>query len=329
MHLSRRALNRRLAAVLSSAVLPLGGCASRPLGHFGRVRIGTQPMSMAGTVTAQFLGTSSLLFRDQRTAILADGFVSRPGEWRTAFWRIAPNEARIEAVLRRVRVSTIDAVFASHSHYDHALDAPVVARKTGAILLGSESTANVGRGLRLPDRQIDVVHDGETRRYGDFELTFIESEHGGGNPAPGVIRAALRPPAHALRWKTGATWSVLIRHGERTALVHGSAGYKLGALRNRRADVVYLGIGTSRWPRTGFIDTYWDEVVRRTGARRVILVHWDNFFRSLDKPLWPQSRERFEAMLSRIAHHAAADGVDVALPVLWEPTDPFADLHAR
>ncbi len=321
-------MNRRLAALLSSA-LPLGGCASGSLGHFGRVRVENQPSSIAGTVTAQFLGTSALLVRDGRTTILADGFVSRPGEWRTAFWRIAPNEVRIDAVLRRVGVSTIDAVFASHSHYDHALDAPVIAKTTGAMLLGSESTANVGRGLGLPERQIDVVRDGETRRYGDFELTFIESEHGGGNPAPGDVRAPLRPPAHALRWKTGATWSVLIRHGETSLLVHGSAGYKRGALRNRRADVVYLGIGTSRWPRKGFIDTYWDEVVRRTGARRVILVHWDNFFRSLDKPLWPQSRERFEAMLSRISQRAAADCVDVVLPVLWEPTDPFADLHCR
>ena len=30
---------------------------------------------------------------------------------------------------------------------------------------------------------------------------------------------------------------------------------------------------------------YWTETVRAVGARRVVLIHWDDFFRPLSKPL--------------------------------------------
>jgi hypothetical protein len=39
------------------------------------------------------------------------------------------------------------------------MDAPEVAKRTGAMLLGSESTANIGRGWGLPEEQIRVVSD--------------------------------------------------------------------------------------------------------------------------------------------------------------------------
>jgi L-ascorbate metabolism protein UlaG (beta-lactamase superfamily) len=324
--LSRREMNRRLAALLTSAVVPAAGCASKAwdtlLPSPARFQVATPP----GTVTARFFGNSSILFQDGRKKILSDGFVSRPRGWRVAIWRIAPDHARIDAALKCLEAPAIDAVFVAHSHYDHALDAPTIACKTGAELLGSESTANLGRAAKLPADRIRVVQDGETRCYGDFELTFIESAHHDDFLAPGVVSRPFSPPAHSRRWKTGTVWSVLVRHGGRSLLVHSTTGYKFGALRNRRADVVYLGIGTLTLPRRRFIDAYWDEVVGRTGARRVILVHWDDFTKSLDVSLRPRSHFGFERIVSMICERAVIDGVEVVLPVLWQPTDPFAGL---
>jgi L-ascorbate metabolism protein UlaG (beta-lactamase superfamily) len=324
--LSRREMNRRLATVLTTALVPAAGCASRAwdtqLPRPARFQVPTPP----GKVTARFFGNSSILFQDGRKKILSDGFVSRPRGWRVAIWRIAPNHARIEAALKRLEAPAIDAVFAAHSHYDHALDAPTIACRTGADLLGSESTANLGRAAKLPDHKIQVVQDGETRCYGDFELTFIESAHHDDFLAPGVVSQPFDPPAHSRRWKTGTAWSVLVRHCGRSLLVHSTTGYKFGALRHHRAEVVYMGIGTLTLPQPRFVDAYWDEVVGRTGARRVILVHWDDFTRGLDVSLRPRSRFGFRRMLSMICERAAIDGVEVVLPVLWEPTDPFAGL---
>ena len=34
-----------------------------------------------------------------------------------------------------------------------------------------------------------------------------------------------------------------------------------------------------------YLVNYWTETVRAVGARRVMLIHWDDFFRPLSKPL--------------------------------------------
>lgn len=42
-------------------------------------------------------------------------------------------------------VSRADFVLLSHSHFNHAMDMPHIARKTGATVIGTESTANIAR----------------------------------------------------------------------------------------------------------------------------------------------------------------------------------------
>lgn len=286
-----------------------------------------QRPSAGGTIRVRFLGTTSLLFQDGETAILSDGFVTRPGKVQVLLGRIAPDRGRIERTLARLGVDRIDAVFCGHSHFDHALDAPVFAQRTGALLLGSESTMNLGRGVNLPESALRTVGEGETIPFGKFELTFVGSRHSPGDRVPGHIYAPLVPPERYKAWKTGVTYSVFIHHEHRTILLHGSAGFLPGALRGRRADVVYLGIGGLGKQKKAFVDQYWDEVVGETRARRVILVHWDDFFRTLDHPLrpMPYGADDVPAGIEQVLRKAG-DQVEVLLPVPWVETDPFAGL---
>lgn len=286
-----------------------------------------QKPSSSGPVTVRFFGVTSLLFRDAETAILSDGFVTRPPLLRMLL-PLSPDRGRIADALERLEVEKIAAVFCGHSHYDHALDAPVFAERTGALLLGSPDTANIGRGYGLPEDRLKVVRENEPLRFGKFELTFIVSRHSPDDRIPGDVLKPVRPPASRKAWKTGITYSVLMRHEQGTILVHGSAGYIPGALRGHDADVVYLGIGGLGKMSDAFIETYWEEVVGATRAKRVILVHWDNFFRTLDQPLQPlfYKADAMDVSMPRILRLAAAQGVEVLLPPLWEPTDPFAGL---
>jgi L-ascorbate metabolism protein UlaG (beta-lactamase superfamily) len=323
-----------IAFLLSAVLLSVPGCGTSslrlPLNRpsLEPFREYEQQPSTGGPVEARFLGATSVLFQDGETAILSDGFVTRPGLLRVLLGRISPDRERIQNTLTRLGLDSIAAVFAGHSHYDHALDAPVFAQLTGAVLLGSPSTANIGRGVGLADSALRVVGDGEVLRFGKFELTFLESVHSPGDRYPCTVDEPLVPPARSSAWRTGTTYSVLIRYEGRTILVHGSANYKPGALRGRRVDVIYLGIGTLGRQSDAFVDAYWDEVVRATGAKRVILVHWDDFFRSLDQPLrpMPYAMDSFADSMQHILRRATADGVEVLLPVPWQPTDPFTGL---
>ena len=71
-----------------------------------------------------------------------------------------------ERSLKRAGVTSLAAVIPVHSHYDHALDSPIVAQATGAVLVGSSSSANIAKGEGLPDARIRLVNLGDTVTFG-------------------------------------------------------------------------------------------------------------------------------------------------------------------
>ncbi|MEQ1439196.1 MBL fold metallo-hydrolase [Fontimonas sp. SYSU GA230001] len=233
-----------------------------------------------------WFGTTAVLLRAGDDALMVDPFFTRPpGLWPLLRNdHIAPDEALIRKWLRKENVTRLHAVLVSHSHYDHALDAGVVARLTGAVLAGSASTANIGRGAGLDDRRIVVAAADQALRFGPFTVRFIESRHAGatGGAPTGEIAAPLTPPAHYLDYRQGGTWSILVEHADGSVLHHGSAGFMPGALQGRHADVVVLGAAL-----VDDAESYLQQTVDAVGARTVVLTHWDDFTRPLDAPLKP------------------------------------------
>jgi L-ascorbate metabolism protein UlaG (beta-lactamase superfamily) len=237
-------------------------------------------------LTASWFGTAAVLLSDGEHSIFIDPFFSRPGGWRELMLNrpIAPDEALIKSWLQRAGVERLDAVAVTHSHYDHAMDAGVIARLTGATLLGSESTANIGRGSGLDDPAIQVIQPGKPLAYGSFTLTFLESRHTGatGGRPTGDITEVLSPPARYTDYRQGGTFSLLVEHRLGNVLHQGSAGWLPGMMQGRQADVVFLGLAAAP-----AVDEYFSNVVDPLRATRVIPIHWDDFTRPLDQALLP------------------------------------------
>jgi L-ascorbate metabolism protein UlaG (beta-lactamase superfamily) len=135
------------------------------------------------------------------------------------------------------------------------------------------------------------------------------------------------PPAKASAYRCGEAWSTLIRHlpTGRRMLIQGSAGFAAGALAGRRAEVVYLGVGQLGVQPDLYIRQYWNETVRAVGARRVVLIHWDDFFRPLTAPLraLPYAGDDLDVTMRVLAALAERDGVALHLPTLWRREDPW------
>ncbi len=280
-----------------------------------------------GGLGVTFLGVATLLLDDGDTAILTDGFFSRPSLARVALGRIAPDHARIAHGLQRAGIERLDAVVPLHSHYDHVLDSPAVAERTGAVVVGDGSAANVARGQGLPADRILVVKDGGAASFGAFELTWVRSEHCPPDRYPGAISAPVVPPTRAGAYRCGEAWSLLVvrRDGQRV-LVQGSAGFRRGALVGQRAEIAYLGIGQLGLQPEAYLRTYWEETVTTVGARRVVLIHWDDFFRPLVRGLraLPFAGDDLDVTMRVLVGLADRDGVTLHLPTLWRREDPWA-----
>jgi L-ascorbate metabolism protein UlaG (beta-lactamase superfamily) len=281
----------------------------------------------SGAFAVTSLGVASLLIDDGETQVLTDGFFSRPGLCAVALGRITPDPVRIDQGLARAGGDRLRAVVPVHSHFDHALDSAFVAAKSGAMLLGGESTANLGRGGGLPQHQIRTVADGEVVSVGAFALTFVASRHCPPDRFPGVISAPVVPPAKASAYKCGEAWSIVVRHsGGRRMLVQGSAGYVEDALADHSVDVAYLGVGQLGKQDDEYIRRYWEHTVRAVDAKEVVLIHWDDFFRPLDPPLraLPYAGDDLNATMRVLTDLAEADGVRLHFPTVWQRQDPWA-----
>lgn len=283
------------------------------------------PATPATPVTVSWAGVTTLLIDDGTSALMTDGFFSRPGLLRVATRPLASSAQRIGAALNRLGVSRLDAVTPVHTHYDHAMDSADVALRTGARLIGGSSAAHIGRGHGLD--AVDVVTPGTATAAGSYDVTLIEASHCPPDRFPGAITAPVAPPARASAYRCGEAWSTLVHHRPtgRGLLIVGSAGFIPGALAGRHAYVVYLGVGQLGLQPESYLIDYWTETVRRVGACRVVLTHWDDFFRPLNRPLraLPFAADDLDATMRVLSRLAREDGVDLHLPTLWERADPW------
>ncbi len=281
----------------------------------------------ADALKATFVGVSTLMFDDGVHAILVDGFFSRPGFLKTALGRVGPEPEKVESALKRLGLINgplkLLAVVTAHSHYDHAMDAPLVAKLTGARLLGSQSTVYLGLGQGLPAEQMTLAANGRNIEIGPFVVQFIPAIH---SPTPwnnghdgGELKAPLVPPVHAADYKEGGSYSLLFEYQNPELkealkprwLVQASAGFISNGLDGVRADTVFLGIGTLGKKDDTYKEAYWLEVVTTVGAKVVVPVHWDDFTLGLDEPLKPLPKvlDNFKSSANFLSARSVADGV--------------------
>ena len=286
------------------------------------------PATSRSPLTVTWAGVTTLLVEDGTSALLTDGFFTRPGLLTVGLRKLAPSRPRIDGCLARLGVERLDAVLPVHTHFDHAMDSAVVAERTGARVVGGTSAAHLGRGAGLPDDRLVVVTPGEPVSLGAFDVTLIVGDHCPPDRFPGIITAPVVPPVQASAYKCGESWSTLVHHRptDRRLLVVGSAGFVPGALRGQRADVVYLGIGQLGLQPERYLLDYWTETVRAVGARRVVLIHWDDFFRPLHAPLraLPYAGDDLDVSMRVLTRLATEDGVPLHLPTLWQRADPWS-----
>lgn len=173
-------------------------------------------------------------------------------------------------------VDRADFILLSHSHFNHCMDTPHIARKTGAKVIGSESSINVMRACGVPETQLYAVHGGEDYEFGVLSIKIIPSLHSplsekhyfDSDTIPRDIKAPLRLGEYA----EGGTFAYLIRFGTHSILMFGSMNYIEREVTGLRPDIALIAAAKARLG----IHDYTGRLVRALGCPpHIIATHWD------------------------------------------------------
>ncbi|MFT5692725.1 MAG: L-ascorbate metabolism protein UlaG (beta-lactamase superfamily) [Oceanicoccus sp.] len=274
-------------------------------------------------VTVKWFGVATLLIDDGETQIMTDGFFSRPSLLDVALKRpIGPDVEKIASVLEAHDINRLAAIIPVHSHYDHAMDSGEVAKKTGAMLLGSKSTAFVGRSSLVPEEQIHIIETGKAYTFGKFKVTFYESKHAplsSNSGIDGKVQEVFELPTPYTTWQLGAAYSILVEHPNGSLLVQGSAGYLPGAFEKLDVDAVFLGTGGLRNQTREYRESYIYETVTLTNPDVVYTIHHDNMFGTLGNVEQSSLLPEFDSMaafeLSQLILPARFEQMRFAQPI--------------
>lgn len=288
---------------------------------------------------ATFVGVSTILLSAGQDAVLIDGFFTRPSYLPIFLGKIAPDDKVVTECLTRLGVLdkdkdtesttgpetlTLHAVLVAHTHFDHALDAPLVCKLAGARLVGSESLHNLGRGQGVPEDQMVLARDGAVLDYGALRVRVLEGIHSPGDVAPGEIEGPLAMPAPFKALRTGKCYSFLVEHRGRRVFVHPSANYVKGKLDGLgQVDWLFLGVGVLGKQSDEFREEYWKEVVEVLSPKQVVPIHWDNFWKPLSSPLLPLPwfLDRFSVAEAWLREKCKAASIHLRVMQAWDAVD--------
>src|ERR1044071_5692960 len=119
-----------------------------------------------------WVGTAGFRLAYQGTVVGIDPYVTRPSLPDLPPPRAGPaSTAAIAAWIDRA-----DAVLVGHTHFDHALDVPAIARAFGSTVYGSTSLAHL-MALHGLAAQAVVVAPPRDYEVGPFRFHFVPSRH--------------------------------------------------------------------------------------------------------------------------------------------------------
>ncbi len=252
----------------------------------------------AGRLSIRWLGTAGYELHCDGFTLLIDPYLTRAGLGRVVAGKLHPDTATIDREIRGA-----DAILVGHSHFDHVLDVPYIATRTGATVYGSRSTANLMASAGLPADRIVTFEAGRVAEFeiGPFRVAAVPSVHSkfvlGRVPQPGDIPCTCELPMSGRGYRCGDVFSFAIRVAGIDLYHLGSADLvdDLVTVGPDGVDVLLMCIA-ARFATPDFAA----RALRATQPRLVMPMHYDNFLRPLDRPLQLLPRTQFGRLVDEI-----------------------------
>jgi L-ascorbate metabolism protein UlaG (beta-lactamase superfamily) len=239
-----------------------------------------------------YLGAAGWEITDGTVVVLVDPYLTR-AKYGTPIDAVSPDDPRPtvgnstvvppDTVTIDKHITRANVIVVTHTHPDHALDVPYIAAKTGAAVVGTESTANLARASGVAEPQLNPVTGKEELKFPGVSIRVIPSRHGifrrpsnpdAPPPVPPRIPRDIQPPFRYADHAEGGTLAYLIRIAGHELIVFGSMNFIESELTGLRPDIALIG----GMPERANIDDYTGRILRALGRpRTVIPTHWDQF----------------------------------------------------
>ncbi len=271
----------------------------------------------------EWLGVSGYRLTYESSELFIDPYVSRVPLSSLLRRRTAlPDPALLARWCAPRAGNTVEGVLVGHTHFDHAVDAPALARRSGCNAYGSESLARL-MGLHGLREQAVVVTPYETYELGPFEVSFTPSQHsrlllGARVPFDGELTCdhldGLSPGAY----RCGQVWGITIAVGGITLYHQGSADLIDDALRPPGIPAGGVDVFLAGVAGRNFTERYWERVLPKLDPALIVPTHYDDFF----VPLSEQPQPIANVQLAELPDEIGAVSRDAAIASIPRVSGP-------
>ncbi|MBT3503048.1 MAG: hypothetical protein HOC22_05180, partial [Cryomorphaceae bacterium] len=145
----------------------------------------TLSFNIHSQVELKYLGTAGWQISDDNTTILIDPYISRVKLGNGPSVNKLDKRKTVlrsdyfvsDSILIDSLIDKVDFILVHHSHFDHLSDVPYIAKKTGAKVIGTETTINILRAYGIENDQLYPVRGGEDYQFENFSVRVIPSIH--------------------------------------------------------------------------------------------------------------------------------------------------------
>lgn len=238
------------------------------------------------SIKLRYLGCAGWEITDGQITVLVDPYISRvklgtgpatsKEDTRRSFARSDVYVS--DTIIINKVITKADFILVHHSHVDHLADVPYIALKTGAKVIGTESTINVLRAYGVPNDQLYTVKGGEDYQFENFSVRVIKSLHSALGKKhyfnSKTISEDVKAPMKISEFVEGTSLMFLARFDSHSILTAGSMNFIEKEVEGLRPDIILPGVNFSRLE----IYKYTERLLTATGFPKIIIPsHWDNF----------------------------------------------------
>ncbi|MDA1081722.1 MAG: diguanylate cyclase [Gemmatimonadetes bacterium] len=281
------------------------------------------PALKSGEVRLTYLGNAGWEITDGNKIILVDPFLTQFARWMPSAAESGPAPDApypADTALINAHVKRADYIVITHGHPDHALDAGYISRRTGAVIIGHETAANLARAYGVTDSSLITVIGGEDYEFGDFSLKVIPNIHSAlddkhyYNNTRGIVGNAprgLRAPLRRQDYVEGGNLAYLLRIGGHEILIMGSMNFIEREMEGLRPDIALVGSNSQRLE----IREFTGRLMRALGNPAIVIpTHADAYGNPNPSAAALADRKRFQEEVA-----TASPGSRFITPKWFEP----------